>query len=269
MEQIREALLKANAASEKKAEYPLSLSPQLRGKKDPAMQPWAPPLVPLNRARLENNRIISAAGTDPTHTAIDMLRTRVEKARHDNSWKTIAITSPTPGCGKTMVALNLAYSMSRMPNSRTVLLDLDLKKPSVAKTLGVTASGSIGQFLEGNTDAANCFLKLNEGLVVAVNTDRIRHSSELLQSPRMGELLSFVWTCLSPSVLLIDLPPMVNCDDVLAFLPRIDAALLVVAAGTTTRPELTECEHQISQVDKLLGIVMNKSGSNAADYYQY
>lgn len=233
------------------------------------MPSWTPPVVHISRAWLEEHRIISAAGTDPAHTAIDMLRTRVEKARQDNSLKTIAVTSPTPGCGKTMIALNLAYSLSRMPNCRIVLLDLDLKRPSVAQTLGVEARGSIGQFLEGRGEAGDCFLGLNQDLVVAVNNDRIRHSSELLQSPRMGELLSFVWTQLSPTVLLFDLPPMLNCDDVLALLPQIDAALLVVAQGATTGNELNECEQQISQLDKLLGIVMNKSRSDVRDYYRY
>lgn len=272
MEHIREALLKANASvgnAPRKAERPNTLSPELHNKEKAKVPSWAPPVVHVSRARLDDHRIISAAGTDPTHTAIDMLRTRVEKARQDNSWKTIAVTSPTPGCGKTMIALNLAYSLSRMPNCRIVLLDLDLKKPSVAKTLGVAARGSIGQFLEGNAEAGDCFLTLNDDLVVAVNTDRIRHSSELLQSSRMSELLDFVRTHLSPTVLLFDLPPMLNCDDVQAFLPRVDAVLLVIAAGTTTGPELSECEHQISQSDKLLGVVMNKSGSNSRDYYHY
>lgn len=272
MEHIRQALLKANTTvgerrPEKAAGRPTSLSPEQRIDEAGRVPSWAPPLVHLNRKHLEANRIISAAGDDPTHTAFDILRTRVQKSRQDSMWKSIVVTSPTAGCGKTMVALNLAYSLSRMPKCRTVLLDLDLKKPAVAKTLGVTASGSVGQFLVGKGEAGDCFLKVNESLVVGVNTDRIRHSSELLQSPRMDELLSFVWDHLSPDVLLFDLPPMRGCDDALAFLPQADKALLVIAAGATTGPELDECEHQISQLDKLLGIVMNKCESHTGDYY--
>ena len=275
VDHIREALLKANASlRETRRAEAANLSPGLIS--PPAKETiqagihrhsWAPPQVQLSSHHLEANRIVSAAMDDPTHIAFNILRTRVQKVQRDNKWKTILVTSPTPGCGKTMVGLNLAFSLSRTPNYRTVLIDLDLKKPSVAKTLGVKARGSIGQFLEGKIEAEDCFVQVNQNLVVGLNSDRVRHSSELVQSPRMGELLNFVTTYLSPKIVMFDLPPMQTSDDVLALLPRVDAALLVVAAGATTATELDECEQQISQLEKLLGIVINKSESDTSDYY--
>ena len=277
MEHIREALLKANTALGETRPTKSADHPALPNSKPIDVRPsdreldlaWAPPMIQLSSHQLEARRIISAAGKDPAHVAFNILRTRVQKTLQDNNWKTIAVTSPTPGCGKTMVALNLAYSLSRMPNCRTVLIDLDLKRPSVAETLAVDANGSIAQFLEGTVEAKECFIQLNKNLIVGLNNHRVRHSAELLQSPRMSELLKFVSARLSPDIILFDLPPMQSNDDVLAFLPQVDSALLVVAAGATTATQLDECEQQISQTEKLLGIVMNKSQSETNDYYHY
>jgi capsular exopolysaccharide synthesis family protein len=204
---------------------------------------------------------------DPAHISFNILRTRVQKLQQDRNWRNVVVTSPTAGCGKTMVAVNLAFSLARRPTGRTVLVDLDLRKPSIAKTLGVAPVGSIGQFLQGDGAAENCFVQVSSNLIVGLNADRTKQSSELVQSSRMGELLEFVADSFAPDVVLFDLPPMCSSDDALAFLPRVDAALLVVAAGATTAQELDECEYQLSHLDKLLGIVINKSEKDTRDYY--
>ncbi|WP_311029142.1 CpsD/CapB family tyrosine-protein kinase [Mesorhizobium koreense] len=275
MEHIREALLKADPSlgavkKEGAARSPAAIAPEHKNEAAsvPLAQPaWKPRQVELESHHLEANRIVSAAMDDPAHVSFNILRTRVQKLQRDRNWKNFVVTSPTQGCGKTMVAVNLAFSMARNPNCRTVLVDLDLRKPSVAKTLGIASSGSIGQFLQGEGRAESCFVQINPNLIVGLNVDRTRQSSELVQSSRMGELLRFVVDSFAPDVVLYDLPPMRSSDDALAFLPKIDAALLVVASGTTTVSELDECEHQLSHLDKLLGIVINKSARDTRDYY--
>ena len=222
--------------------------------------------VSLDPEHLERNRIVSLAMNDPNHVAFNLLRTRVRKVMDDNRWKSLAITSPTPDCGKTTVCLNLAFSLARTPNCRTVVVDLDLKKPSIARMLGIEATGSVGQFLQGTAEARDCFVQVDDNLVFGLNSDRLRHSSELIQGPRMSELLEFV-SSLSPDIVLFDLPPMRTGDDALSFLPRVDAALLIAAAGASTVAEIDECEQQISHLEKFLGIVMNKAETSTKDYY--
>ena len=156
--------------------------------------------------------------------------------------------------------------MARSKGNRTVIVDLDLKRPSVAKTLGIKSGGSIGRFLEGEGRVEDCFVEVEDNLIVGLNTDHFQHSSELLQGPRMAEMMKFIFS-LSPDQVLFDLPPMRSSDDTLAFLPSVDAALLVVAAGTTTVADVDECEQQIAQLDKYVGIVMNKTEAAAKDYY--
>lgn len=274
MEQIRVALSKARTSLDQPQDNPdrtaaAGLDLAVPAEEVPAsVTPlWQPRQVHLDDEVLEANRIVSYAMDDERHVAFNLLRTRVRKALHDNNWRSIAVTSPTPNCGKTMVGLNLAFALARSPECRTVMIDLDLKRPAVAKTLGIQPTGSIGQFLNNGANLEDCFVQVGENLTIGVNNDRYRHSSELVLSARMDKLLEFVHTTFDPDVVLFDLPPMQTCDDALSFLPRIDAALLVVAAGATTAQEVDECEQQIGVLEKLLGIVLNKSDSPTEDYY--
>ena len=233
-----------------------------------ANQPWRPPHVTPAAESLRKNRIVSYAMTDPSHVAFNLLRTRLRAITKDRNWSRIAVTSPTSGCGKTTVCVNLALSLSRMPDCRVVALDFDLKKPAVASTLGITAAGSLGNFLEAHLGTAeSCFVELSENLVLGLNHSQHRHSSELMHSERVDDLFAFISAALKPDIILIDLPPMRTSDDALAVMPKIDAALLVAAAGTTTALDLDECEQQISKFEKLLGVVLNKSENAADDYY--
>ena len=274
MDYIKEALTKSKASLDHRLVIDRQSVSEPKRARAPAPAPepkptpsWTPPVVHLDGDHLAKSRIVSFAMKDPSHIAFNLLRTRVRKALQEQKWKTLAVTSPTKGCGKTMVALNLAFSLARTPDCRTVLIDLDLKKPAVGRTLGASAGGSIGRYLEGKADAKDCFIQINPNLVVGTNKHPIVHSSELIQGPRMTSLLSFVSSSLDPDVVIFDLPPMRSSDDALSLIPTIDATLLVVAAGKSTVAEIDESERQISQFEKLLGIVLNKAESKIKDYY--
>ena len=167
MEHIRNALIKAHASlDEKRDPAPAAISP-FQGERPNNSVPFKKAVQPLREVTLdpgllERNRIVSHSMSDPNHVAFNLLRTRVRKVMTDNRWKSLAITSPTPDCGKTTVSLNLAFSLARTPNCRTVIVDLDLKKPSVARTLGIEPTGSIGQFLQGNAEARDCFVQVDQ-----------------------------------------------------------------------------------------------------------
>ncbi|WP_299471895.1 CpsD/CapB family tyrosine-protein kinase [uncultured Roseibium sp.] len=225
--------------------------------------------IEIDPKHLERRRIVSKSMDDPNYIAFNLLRTRIRQAMSDNNWKSLAITSPTPGCGKTMVTLNLAFSLSRNPGLRTVVVDLDLRRPSVAPTLNIEPDRSIAQFLLGKAEAKDCFVQVDPNLVLGLNSGHTPASSELLQAPKMLELFEFIETTLSPEIILFDLPPMRSSDDALGFLPRIDTSLLVVASGTSTTAEVDECELHISELDKLLGIVLNKCEDTQSEDYYY
>lgn len=275
MEHIKEALSKSKTSLDEKAVEPKGGT--VRGAPEASTRdrqaapapslPWAPPQVRLDPKRMVRNRIVSFAMSHPDHVAFNLLRTRVRKILRDNRWKTLALTSPTPGCGKTVVALNLAFSLARATDVKIVLVDLDLKRPALARTLGLKAPGSIGRFLKGESDAEECFVAVGRNLVVGLNADHVPDSSELIHSERMAKLMAFINASLTPDIVLFDLPPLRTSDDALAFLPQIDAALLVVAAGTSTVSEIDECEKQINPLVEFVGVVLNKSEADSQEYY--
>ena len=230
---------------------------------------WAPPVVSVNTEHLKQQRIVSYAKNDASHVAFDILRTKIMQTLKENDWKSVAITSPTAGCGKTMVALNLAMSMSRQSDCRTVLVDLDLKRPSVARTLGIQSRQSIVQYIEGLAELDECFVSMNENLFLGLNNQSVNNSSEMIQHARAGLIPETVGHFLEPKVVIFDLPPMLTSDDAIAFLPQVDCVFLVAASGKTTTREIDECEIHLSEALNYLGIVLNKCEGLTEEYYQY
>ncbi|CAM5475137.1 hypothetical protein ATER59S_03207 [Aquamicrobium terrae] len=217
-------------------------------------------------ALLAANRIVTATMSDPARVAFGMLRTRVLQMIRHNNWTSIAITSPTPECGKTVVALNLAFSLARQKDCRTLLLDLDLRRPRVNELLGAKNAPAVERVLQGQAPAESVFVRYAENLAIATNPRSVGFSSELLQSGKAGEALKEVQRRLQPDVVLYDLPPMLCGDDVMAFLPNVDCAILVVAAEATKVPEVDLCERDLSEKTNLLGVVLNKCRYTQDEY---
>jgi Mrp family chromosome partitioning ATPase len=230
---------------------------------------------PLDADRLARNNVITALRNDPAHTRFDILRTRMLQALAENGWKRVAITSPTKDCGKTFTAANLAISLSRQEKCKTVLLDLDMRSPSLHTIFGVTDPGVIGDLLRGDVAAEHHLQgfgpnSISAGSHVAVGFNGMvePYAAELLQDPSTAQALNEIEALFEPDVMLFDLPPALLNDDVLAMRPYFDALLIVAGGGTTRADEIKETERRLGNNVPLLGVVLNKaehsdSGSNS------
>ena len=234
-----------------------------------------PPLS-IDPAILERNLVITAARTDPAHAAFDVLRTRMVQTLSENGWNRVGITSPTRDCGKTFTAVNLAITLSRYDNCRTILLDMDMRNPSVSKVLGTAAPASMGDFLRGSVKA-NEFLRrigqnqLNIGgnLAIGLN-DRIEpYAAELFQQSTTAEVLERMQYELDPDVVLFDLPPALAQDDVIAFRPQFDCILMVIGGGITTAKDVQELVRRVGADKPVIGVVLNKAEGAEVDTYGY
>ncbi|MFY0682130.1 MAG: CpsD/CapB family tyrosine-protein kinase [Thalassovita sp.] len=232
--------------------------------------------MPVDAPRLRRNLIITAARKDPSHAAFDVLRTRLVQALGENNWRRVAITSPTRDCGKTFVAANLAISLSRYESSRTLLMDMDMRNPSVAKALGVTNVGSMGDYLRGLTPTEDQFhifdqntLNIGPNLAIAMN-DRVEpYAGELLQDPLTAERLEQMEKELHPDVVLFDLPPALANDDVIAFDSNFDGLLIVIDGTRTSGAQVQEVMRRVGPSVPLLGVVLNKAEEATGDEYGY
>jgi Mrp family chromosome partitioning ATPase len=214
--------------------------------------------IKMNAWRLARHRIVAATRAHDTHLAIDVLRTKLMGMIRQNGWKTLGITSPRGGSGKTTLALNLAFSFAWQADFRVGLLDLNLRRPKISRVLHCEQSHDIEGFLRGYRSMPQSIIRHRNNLVVATNALPVPQPAELLMECVPGTAISGMREMLGLDLILYDLPPMLASDDALAVLPGVDAMLLVAAAGETTTRELDICERELSRPGKLAGIVLNK-----------
>ena len=217
---------------------------------------------------MEESKIVSATDDRAAKSAYNVLRTRVLQRIRANNWKSILVTSPGPGEGKTLTASNLAMSLSRDVNQSTFLVDLDLMRSSVAKYLGfdVDIGAGVGDFLLGKAEFSDILYTPNgiERLSLIPNREAVAQSSDLLGSPRMKELVDQLGSQSEQAIVIYDMPPVLAHDDVLAFCPNVDAILLVVGQGKTERAAVEKAMSVLSEYE-ILGVVLNMSNENSGD----
>lgn len=225
------------------------------------------PVVELDAAQLERERIVAHRKTHPASWAFDVLRTQVLQTMDQKGWRTVAVTSPTMESGKTVVAVNLAIGIAQQTNRTSLLVDFDLRRPRVAKALGLEAAVSLNQVLTGAVLVEQALV--NPGiprLVVLPTQQAMTGSAEVLGSRRVEELVGELRGRYTDRVVVLDLPPVLAADDVMAILPRVDCVLMVIGNGTSTRKEVEEAMSRIPK-DQLLGVVLNKDDAPSAGAY--
>jgi protein-tyrosine kinase len=227
--------------------------------------------VPLDRAHLEANRIIGHDASDRRSSAFDMLRTQVIQEMDSKQWRMLAITSPTMGCGKTLTACNLALSIARLPERRVLLLDLDLRRPHVAASLGLTNNLGTVSVLQNKAPLHAAIVRVaidRYRLDVLITEQSVSNASEWVASRSMKALLETLRRDLPHHIIILDTPPMLATDDFLNILPEVDCTLLVAAVGTSTVSDIEHCKRHL-QSSNIVRVVLNKVRESNRPYYGY
>ena len=213
----------------------------------------------LRDARARRAPLVSLFREDPAARAFDLLRTRVMQALRLNGWRRVAIAAPTPGCGATFTAVNLALSLARVPETRTILMDMNRRAPGIAKALNISGAGDMAGFLRGEVAAAEHLVRCCDGLALGLAEAPDRNAAETLHDPHCVQALDDMTLALDPDVVLYDLPPILSHDDAAAFLPQVDALLLVADGTQTTAAQIRACEDILGDQTELLGVVLNQA----------
>lgn len=225
--------------------------------------------VELNPSLLIGNGLFPFATSDPAAAAFDILRSRLLHGLATRGWKRIAVTSPTHGCGKSFVATNLALALARRPDSRSVLIDLDLRRPQLADLLGLRDIAPLREFLSGEQPLESQFRRVGRTLALGLNGAAVEDAADLLHDPETGLGLAAMQDQLDPEVVIYDLPPALVADDVLALAPQIDAVLLVVDGTRTTPDDIRACERLFEGQLPLMGVVLNRAQDRKIGRYRY
>lgn len=253
MERIQSALAKARDARDRKMKSSTS-----GGKAQVETGPWAELAeLTLDPKVLERNRVV-AMHPNQNAASFDLMRTNLIRALRSNGWSRVAITSPTQGCGKSTVALNLAFSLARMADTRVLLLDLDLRHPSLRNILGAEPKQNFAGMLASGVIDYGQILRCGPNLAIGLNANPMESPAELLSAARTADIVDEIETKLRPDVILFDMSPMLANDDAISFLDQVDCALMVAAADETTVTEVDRCGKDLAKRTQVLGVVLNK-----------
>jgi protein-tyrosine kinase len=227
-------------------------------------------VVQLNPNVLRERRIIAALKNEPQADMFRVLRTKVLKAMRASGWRSLGITSATPGVGKSLVAVNLAVALAMEVNQTVLLVDADLRRPSVAWQLGFEPSLGLLDYLTKDISLEDIFVNPGiQRLVVFPGRGSTNYSSELLSSPKMVQLVDELKTKYESRLVLFDLPPLLATDDALLFMPHFEGALLVVEDGKNT-PDQVRRSLQLLEGTNLIGTILNKAAHvDSVDSYLY
>jgi capsular exopolysaccharide synthesis family protein len=224
-------------------------------------------VVKLRKEQLERSRIVAFNKNDPKSMSFDLLRTHVLQKMEEKGWRTLAITSPTPESGKTVVAINLAMSIAQQTNKTAMLVDFDLRRPKVGKYLGIPMEKSLNELLEGAAELKDILINPDmPRLVVLPTKTSVKNSSETLSSRKVADLIKDLRERYKSRIVIFDLPPVLVTDDAIALLPQIDCVLLVVANGMSTKREI-EDSVRLMPAENLIGTILNKAEVEPMPYY--
>jgi protein-tyrosine kinase len=224
--------------------------------------------VELDRKHLENCRLIAHNAADPRASSFDMLRTQVLQSMDQRNWQFLAVTSPTAGCGKTVTSINLALSIARQPERAVFLIDLDLHRPQVASCLGIKCQNGLLSVLDGRSGLPDAMVEARVDsyqFLVLPTEGPILGSSELLASRAMSSLLQTIKRDFNSYTVILDMPPMLTGDDVIALLPQLDCVLLVAAVGISTLSELKQCSKHLQSAE-VVRVVLNRTPDSTVGY---
>jgi protein-tyrosine kinase len=195
------------------------------------------------------------------------LRTRIKRAENGRAIRTIVITSPAKGDGKSLTASNLALTMAQEFQQRVLLLDADLRRPTVHRLFGLNDTPGLVDVLMGVAELDDAIVTIPDHhlsvLPAGVPPGR---PAELLGSTAMRRTLDALAGRYDR--ILIDMPPVAPLADLHVVAPMADAILMIVRAGMTPKPAIEQALAGLD-ISKVLGLVLNDSGDHAPDKYKY
>ncbi len=221
--------------------------------------------VPVNPALLREHLLIAGLEPCPYVDAFKVLRTRVALKMRENGWTTLGITSPNPGAGKTLVAINLALGLSMEYTQTVLLVDANLRNPDIHRRFGLEPGHGLADHLLDRLPLEHILVHPQgmDRFVLLPGNRPLAGSAELLSSPVTAELVEELKQRYPSRLVIFDLPHL-GTSDALAFAPLADALLLVVGAGNTRHGELAQALEHLRDTP-VIGTVLNDAEPLRAD----
>ena len=228
------------------------------------------PVFTPEDAVLNSDLIVGLDSRDSRSRPFNLLRTTLAKRLKEQGHRLVGITSATPSAGKSFLSVNLAASLSRVSEDPVVLVDLDLRRASLAEIVGMQVTCGVSDFLTGEvSDIASIGASVHDTQLILLPTKHVtKNTAELFSGPNFEALVSQLRQQTGQSIVLFDLPPAFANDDAMLILERLDAYIMVVDCGQTTARQVQDVLAMLNPVP-CLGSVLNRYSGGFADNYGY
>lgn len=224
----------------------------------------------LDHQLLRKNNIVGFNNRAAETRAFNLLRTTFAKKLKAKGYRIIGITSAAPDAGKSFLTVNLGASLSFVSDGPVFLVDLDLRRASLASTIGLEPERSVNDFLSGEaSDLHQIGVRIKGSRVVAFPATKTRKPPvDLLAGDRLAALIANLRDMSETATVLVDLPPVFADDDAMIIAEHLDAFLLVVDAGRTTKNQVKEALAMM-QPASCVGTILNRYRGGLVDPYGY
>jgi non-specific protein-tyrosine kinase len=271
---LRKALDKAKLAREGLVDTSLVEKQKFKEKKTP--EEWRPPVysestnIELSTETILNNRCVCIEPNSPEIDCYKVLRTKIQLLTRQKGWNTVMITSPQPAEGKTLTAINLSLTFSKVYNQTVLLVDCDLRHQNVHKVLGFESNSGLVNYLLKNQPLEEIIIWPGVDKLTLISGGRtMDNSSELLGSPQMKILVQEMKSRYEDRYVIFDTSPVLIGDDAIAVAHYIDSIIMVVDEGRTSMKDIKKALEMLPQ-EKFLGFVLNRqTGALGDKYYGY
>ncbi len=199
-----------------------------------------------------------------------ILKTGLFFSRKEGAPRTIMISSAEPNEGKSFVASNLAITFAKSMDSHVLLIDCDLRNPTVHKVFGLPGEApGLSDLLKKKIDIKSALYKTQVDKLTILPGGRIPHNpTELLSSSLMMQLIEEVKSRYNDRYIIIDSPPPLLTAETIAVSSLVDGVIVVVRHEKTSRNTVKKVINMFDK-DKILGLVLNKYDARVDKYYGY
>jgi len=225
--------------------------------------------VQLNPFIMEKNRCVAMFSNKPEIDYYKVLRQQILRITEDLGGNTIMVTSTLPGEGKTLTAINLAFTFAREYEQTVLLVDCDLRKQNIHEVLGYESDKGLVNYLMNECEIADLIVWPSiEKLTIISGGKTINESSEVLGSPLMKELVTDMKNRYPERYIIFDVPPVFAGVDTMIFANLVDHILVVVEADKTPIPELKMALDMLPK-EKIRGLILNRQQTPDAPITKY
>jgi capsular exopolysaccharide synthesis family protein len=222
------------------------------------MPPAAPTAATESRTAVATLHPLLVAAIDPHSEAAERyrsLRARISHREETMAIRTLMVTSPGAGDGKSITAANLALTMAQEFQRRVVLVDADFRDPAIHQLFGLDDAPGLAELLAGEATIDDVMVYMPDYRLTVIPAGRTPHfPTELLGSTAMRRVVDTLRGRFDR--VLFDTPAVMPLADAGTFGPMADGVLMVVRAGQTQRPALNRALAAFDE-ERLLGVVLN------------